>query len=252
MAKRVIIDQRGKHVGKTRLNTTWSDLHVEWFEQCTHIFSGQTSDTRNLTIPHHVLHCRLHAHTPAMLRELVARDPALVLEAEAHHAQGKPLTKLQSDVLWAIYAARQPNFDPIVEYDLRYRAHELAYHKKLAVAREAAAHLTKEVAEDAFPLEMETFDDEKTDDEPLVPPQLVRVFDPKSHVCTMVTPRTFYNILEAAKVKFTTCCNETRCPLHDEGPIKQLQLAAVIDIDLRIAANEADREALRHEYVELD
>jgi len=55
------------------------------------------------------------------------------------------------DLLAAMHDATQPGFDPVREYDTRYREEELRYAKKMADSRETANHLTKEVLEDSPP-----------------------------------------------------------------------------------------------------
>ena len=190
MGKRVLKTDRGKYMGKSVLNNAYALLHVRFFRQNTHIFSGQSTATLNLTIPHHVLLCRLNAETPRMLRDLADKDPSLWLAADAASRTGRPLTKLQADMLACVYAAAQPDFDLALEYESRYKEEEHRYVRKLALAREAGKNLTKEVVDEDPPLEMEFFDD-KVDKEvdPLLP-QGPQQFDPKSHVTTKLSNST--------------------------------------------------------------
>jgi len=279
----------GNRVDKPLLDSAFQSIHVDFFNDNTHIFSGQSSATRNLTVPHHVLLHRLSAETPALLRKLATANPSLRIEAETTLRQAVPgtlLTKLQADMLSAIYAAEQPNFGPAKEYDLRFAASERAYVKKLAIEADRREHLTlptpkaatkeKEPAEEdgsaeppkhltlptsteaTMTLNLDSLEEKEPaeEDSSAEHPRDVRVFDPKSHVATMISPVTFYGILKAHKVRYTTCVNETRCPLHDAGPIKELQLKAVeaklADINERIKENEALREKLRDEFIALD
>jgi hypothetical protein len=73
---------------------------------------------------------------------------------------------------------------------------------------------------------------------------------------TMVSPRTFYEILNKKGIKFTKCVNETRCPLHDEGPIKKKQLdkveATIADLKSRRPDDDNSREAIEEELAQLE
>jgi len=82
MSTRVVRTTRGLFVGKKVLHPELAKLHLEFFEQNTQTFSGQTTETRNLCVPHHVLHCRLNASTPSLLRDLHDRDPSIAAVAE--------------------------------------------------------------------------------------------------------------------------------------------------------------------------
>jgi len=79
-----------------------------------------------------------------------------------------------------MHDATQPGFDPVREYDTRYREEELRYAKKMADSRETANHLTKEVLEDSPPLEMESLTFANDDDVELD----LSSFDRCSHVVT--------------------------------------------------------------------
>ena len=93
MGKRVVRTARGVYKGVSVLSKYYADRIVEFFMENTHIFSGQTNETRNLLIPHHVLLCRLDAETPEMLRDLAKRVPALVVEARRALDAGESLNQ---------------------------------------------------------------------------------------------------------------------------------------------------------------
>jgi hypothetical protein len=192
---------------------------LEFFKRNTFIFSGAKRDTRNLTVQRYVLFARLHGMWPAMLRALS--------KSEFKPPEG---TKMWKGMAMAIKMELAPGFDSQVEYKNREKEYLRHWEWSLAKSRvrrrrplclagpnDTAEVTTRErpqmeVDANIVDLEMKGFVLDPVKLTPPIPP----------------SPPTFWSVLEQLKCTFTCCHTETRCHLHDNGPVWKLRKNNVV------------------------
>jgi hypothetical protein len=255
---------------------SWGLKHVAFMENNTHTFSGQSNATVKLLIPHHVLLDKLHAQTPEMLRAWANENPAFVQMLRAKSLAGTGVfTRLEADVKTALWAAEQLDFSLVTEYNTRYTASSSGYADRLAAAycgKKKAVKTKEELAPSPTdslkfsPDDGEHFDDVleefgadeciTEDSEQLDPVRVVvydrtshrrqvSTFDPATHSIASMAPATFYSCLKRHGLKYSTCKKETRCPIHDNGPVQEKQLARFTS-DLAAVQIEIDASGADH------
>jgi hypothetical protein len=123
----------GKRLGVSKINPGWASRLVGFFKDNSSVHSGQNSATLMLSLPYWVLHARLHASSPQLLREFAMEEKSFVIAAKKKFAAGtQKLTWLQANVLAALAQAQTDHFDGNVEYDLRFKEAEDRYAAILA------------------------------------------------------------------------------------------------------------------------
>jgi hypothetical protein len=193
------------------------DIIEDFFRQNTYLDSAtgaKASLTRKLTLPKWDLEARFHAKYPALLRERAHQCPP-------HAKSDGKLTKLQRDVLTAVWASEQQGFDEAAEFKTRLRDATDAYQLKLAVLR---------LQRDAVPIVPRKRGAHKMSEK----------FVPREHKITAPTQEAFFKVLRERKVKYTVVENATRCPIHDDGPSQELELEKVNE-RLRMLHEEVGR-----------
>ena len=187
-----------------RLHQMMCDIIVDFFHEQTHVASGaKRSLTRKLTIELHELHARFYASLPGLLRQRAKQCPP-------RSKQGIPLTKLQKDVQAALLAARQPNFDEVKEFLQRKQHADQTYLDKLARTRLVRAGVRVQKRKVGAKTHRTT------------------EFDPSKWEICACTPETFFAVLAERKIKYTVVEHDTRCPIHDKGPVQERQLDIVL------------------------
>jgi hypothetical protein len=118
-----VVYAKGKRLGMSRSKSaSWDAGLVGFFQHNSSIHSGQNSSTLMLSMPRWVLHSRLYAATPELLRQFASREPAFVIAARKRLVAKKSvLSWLQANVLAAHSQAAAAHFDKEVEYDLRFQ-----------------------------------------------------------------------------------------------------------------------------------
>jgi hypothetical protein len=199
---------------------------VQFFKSQTYILSGAKRETRNLGISKSELERRLFAFFPELLRR-VARENPLLLE------HSKNPTRVQVSMAKAVEAARTEGFDQQDEFELRK-----AYADALYLARVVKRRTFKWNEPAVEEGEESSFNRHEEDDDghvlviddPDQPLDEVEVSAPSGvqsyHVPAM---STFWAVLKASKVRYTTAIHAHECPLHDNGPLWELQFAQVVD-----------------------
>jgi hypothetical protein len=197
------------------------------------VLSGAPRPTRHLTLSLHEFYARVHGHWPAMLRTVIHNNPAALTNKD---------TGYQRDLILAQSMARAPDFDESREFQTRYKEYMGKYAQRLARQRRKAGKLVvppQEAPEPAWSSWSQQ-------------PETVSMEDGPVHLhggagieakcnaagslqttCklskpTAVTPATFEKILAAKGVRYTTCSHESRCPLHDNGPVWEIRKKNVV------------------------
>ena len=155
---------------------------------------------------------QLYAHYPAMLREL----------DELHPGEKRPTinatvySKIQCDIVTAVWAAEQPGYNSFEEFTSRKIAFREAADKELERSR-----LARLLKSHAHP---------KRQRIPAPPSdRLIASFDVSKHQLTPKTGHRFWEVIgdEGVPYKKTTT-EDTHCELHDNGPyhISKLSILA--------------------------
>jgi hypothetical protein len=213
---------------------------VAFFACYTFVLSGAVRPTRHLALAMHELFACLHGRWPAILRRLVVDHPELLTAWK-----GK-MPKLQEDIKISQALAQHPDFDELREFTDRYKQYEAKYVQRLGFARLKAGKMVVGPPLDPHPAwstesvlwsqQLELVDIQDGEEKST---QAVKVAsytaEHKSESIavlqepiqlskpTAVTPATFHKVLKAKDVRYTLCTNETRCPLHDNGPIWEVR-----------------------------
>jgi hypothetical protein len=226
---------------------------VAFFSCYSFVLSGAVRPTRHLALAMHELFACLHGHWPAILRRLVLDHP------ELRANQKRTMTKLQEDIKFAQALAQHPGCDELRESTDRYEQYESKYAQRLASARLKAGKLVVAPPPEPHPawskehvpwsqqlelVEMQGEEESSTDASNIAERKLESIAVPQQPIQlsrpTAVTRATFHKVLKAKKVRFTMCTNETRCPLHDNGPIWEVRKKNLLSQLAEIPANSKD------------
>jgi hypothetical protein len=124
----------GSRVGETTLHPSLVKSNLEFMKRNVVTFSGQVSETPVLPVLHWVLHARRYAEAPASYREMVENDPSIMRKiSEMSLTPILEFTVFEANCLAAVSAREQKGFDPVKEYDARFKLAEQAYAAKRAV-----------------------------------------------------------------------------------------------------------------------
>jgi len=225
------------NVPASRIQAAVKDAIETFFKANTFVFSGANRHTRNLTVQKYVLFARLHAAWPGILRLLPCtpdRD-----------------TSLFNDMNLARQMATETGFDAKTEYDarldeaLRHHAWTLA---KARVVR--GGGIVKAGPDDTC---------EPHAGRDLGQPHTVTALGNESFPLKPVTlsaPRapaeaTFWATLKERGVRYTRCFSETRCRLHDNGPVWKSRLSNVIERMAKMCATDSEYANLEAEKLTL-
>jgi hypothetical protein len=220
---------------------------VKFFLSQTYVLSGAKRDTRSLGISKSELERRLFALLPEILRRLAREFPDLLADSEKKPKEAP--TRLQVSMVTAQEAALRDGFDQEAEFELRK-----AYADAVYLARVAQRRTFKWDEEAAEVGDESEFNRHEEDDDaknvPMIDEDADIVGVPDAppgveeyHVPAMAT---FWGVLKKSKIRYTRAIPAHECPLHDNGPLWELQFQQVFDARIFLPDDEA---LLRRERV---
>ena len=197
-------------------------MYTNFFVQHSGVLSGARRYTRTLAIPKHTLMARLFGEFPAMLRAVLVEHPDFLDKLN-------PSSRLHQSVTEALHVKEENGFLLADEVCVRTRMAELLYRKKLDVKREKSCIIQAGIAKPTDPVDLLDQDD------------ISKQFKIKP-----VGDDTFWEILKAAKLKYTTNLKPTYCKLCEEGPclLTELEKNAQIADRLRQRKEELEMELI--------
>ena len=213
-------------------------LIVDFFMDNTEISSGSQRPTRELYIGFQELMIKWYAEYPRRLRVLVAAEPALLRGIQEKHTQGKLITRFESSILSAVQAKDAPDFDEELELDERTCRAEKEYKLHLEKKRIRGMNMALGRAETLRIIALGQEGSDKDDPcSPTTSPKVANTrrrlseeFTAASTNYTLYTPiaeNKFWRVISQHKIHWTKNVNPTECKIHDEGPLRELELNAV-------------------------
>ena len=200
---------------------------VQVFYNYSFVLSGAPRPTRNFALSAHEWFAIMHGHWPSILRTVIHNNPAALTNKR---------TGYQRDLRLAQRLALEPDFDESREFQTRYKEFMTKYARRVARQRRKAGKLivppqeAPEPAWSSWSQQPDTVNLE--DDESGVEAKSDSVWSLQTSCKlskpTAVTPATFEKILVAKNVRYTTCTHESRCPLHDNGPVWEIRKKNVV------------------------
>ena len=260
-----------RKVAITRVLEPVQTMVCDFFMVNTHVLSGAKRKTRVLAMKWFELMAEFHARWPALLRKLAKDRP----DTEHPTNSNRAPTKLQKGILLAVAGGQKEGFDECQEYEIRKGEYMAGWAFRLVLVDSSDDDLADSPAREG--------DDE--DDDPgdvplgssasassaaapaapevekkqivtrpivafsstLPPPKKPVLSEPNS-----IDSSTLREILKQHEVAFTHCTHETRCPLHDNGPVWEAQLVGVTIELANIEPRDPRRPALLKKKRDLD
>ena len=257
--------------GSTRvpLERPLDKLINDFFKYHSCIRSGAIRSTRELALTNTELMIRFHAEYPRRLRELVAEVPALMETIQKTLLSNSRITRLQSSILYSMGLSLVTGFDVKECEEARAKEAESKYELRLEIKRLnfmkiACIESTNPTAE----VELKRLDEfeKKLALSPLVYQSqkalaghigqnaLSNDTAHDGYQCHPPDARLFWRAIKRLKIHWTGCFKPSECPIHDNGPVHELELADVIKKRQTVGAQlSAIRKVLlRGEHSELE
>ena len=200
-------------------------LYIKFFEDNTGVISGSVRDTRVLTIAKFELVGRLFGEFPSLLRQLNKEHPGLLSSLPEK-------SRLRVAMEAAVAAKGMSGFNEAVECARRTDMARQRYREKLKRKRRRSnkSILPARVNKAAPDLGKELSAEEQAREDLIQP----------------IAYRKFFEVIKAAKIRWTKKSKPYNCPLHEKGPRWELKEIALSteqkEVEDQIAALKQARE----------
>ena len=200
-------------------------LYIKFFEDNTGVLSGSVRNTRVLTIAKFELVGRLFGEFPSLLRQLNKEHPGLLSSLPEK-------SRLRVAMEAAVAAKGMPGFNEAVECARRTDMARQRYREKLKRKRRRSnkSILPARVNKMAPDLGKELSAEEQAREDLIQP----------------IAYRKFFEVIKAAKIRWTKKNKPYNCPLHEKGPRWELKESALSteqkEVEDQIAALKQARE----------